>query len=159
MYGIILSDLVEYIKVTGLQKYGLKSVGEEDRYMELINQIYLQYIKKNGYKYEGIEVDPLSFASVPEFDLNTGLIDNQKVRDLIKESTINKHIYKILLSSFSKPKKKPSGTVTQILIDDVQDIAKKIKEKVQNVNVEESSFPTFEEYYSKKIQEERKIKI
>lgn len=159
MYGIILSDLVEYIKVTGLQKYGLKTFGEEDRYIELINEIYKQYIKKNGYKYEGIEVDPLSFATVPEFDLNTGLIDDQKVRDLIKASTINKHIYKILLSSFSKPKKKPSGTVTQILLDDVADIIKKMKEKIKNVNVGESSFPTFEDYFTKRIEEERKIKI
>ncbi len=159
MYGIILSDLVEYIKVTGLQKYGLKTFGEEDRYIELINEIFKQYIKKNGYKYEGIEVDPLSFATVPEFDLNTGLIDDQKVRDLIKASTINKHIYKILLSSFSKPKKKPSGTVTQILLDDVADIIKKMKEKIKNVNVGESSFPTFEDYFTKRIEEERKIKI
>jgi hypothetical protein len=159
MYGIILSDLAEYIKVTGLQKYGLKTIGEEDRYIELINEIYKQYIKRNGYKYEGIEVDPLSFASVPEFDLNTGLIDDDKVRELIKDSTINKHIYKILLSSFSKPKKKPSGTVTQILLDDVADIIKKMKKKIKNVNVGESSFPTFEDYFTKRIQEERKIKI
>ena len=160
LYGIILSDIVEYLKVTGLQKYGLKKTDEEDRYIELISQIFQQYIKKNGYKYEGIEVDPLSFATVPAFDMNTGLIDDKNVRELIKASTVNKHIFKILMSSFSKPKKKPSGTVTQMLIDDVQDIASKIKEKVGNVKVgESSSFPTFEDYYTKKIQEERKIKL
>jgi hypothetical protein len=160
LYGIILSDLVEYIKVTGLQKYGLKTFGEEDRYIELICQIFQQYIKRNGYKYEGIEVDPLSFASVPEFDLNTGFIEDKKVRDLIKASTINKHIFKILMSSFNKPKKKPSGTVTQMLIDDVQEIATKIKEKLKDVKIgEASSFPTFEDYYKKKIEEERKIKL
>lgn len=160
LYGIILSDLAEYIKITGLQKYGLKEGSEEDRYLDLICQIYKQYLKKYGYKYEGIEVDPLSFASVPEFDLNTGFIKDQETRDLIQKSSINKHIFKILMGSFQKPKKKPSGTVTQILIDDVLEISKEIKTKIQPPSdVKESSFPTFEDYMKVKTEESRKVKI
>ena len=100
LYGIILSDVTEYIKVTGLQKYGLSKGSFDERYLELICQIYNSYMKKNSYKYDGIEIDPLSFASVPQFDLNTGFITDIKTRDLIKESTINKHIFKIMMSSF-----------------------------------------------------------
>lgn len=159
LYGIILSDLVEYIKVTGLQKYGLKETDPDARYLELISQIYLQYMKKNGYKYAGIEIDPLSFASVPEFDLNTGFIKNEKVRALIKESTINKHIFKILMGSFQKPKKKPSGTVTQMLIDDTLEVSKKIKDKVEEKVAESSSFPTFDDFFRKKEYESRQIKL
>ena len=161
LYGIILSDLVEYVKVTGLQKYGLKEEGEDARYLELICLIFQQYMKKYGYKYNGIEIDPLSFASVPEFDLNTGFIKDQKVRELLKESTINKHIFKILMSSFSKPKKKPSGTVTQMLIDDTIEIAKKIKDKVLETKKvgESTAFPTFEEFFSKKTDDSRGIKL
>jgi hypothetical protein len=158
LYGIILSDVAEYIKVTGLQKYGLSKGSFDERYLELICQIYNSYMKKNSYKYDGIEIDPLSFASVPQFDLNTGFITDIKTRDLIKESTINKHIFKIMMSSFSKPKKKPSGTMTQLLVDDVIDLTKKIKEKVEATpEVKESSFPTFEEFFVKKTQSSWKI--
>jgi len=159
LYGIILSDVVEYIKMTGLQKYGLSKGTNDERYLELICQMYNQYMKKNEYKYEGIEIDPLSFASVPQFDLNSGFITDIKTRDLIKKSSINKHIFKIMMSSFSKPKKKPSGTMTQLLVDDTLDIARKIKEKIEaQPEVKESSFPTYEEYYVKKIQSSRTIK-
>lgn len=159
LYGIILSDVTEYIKVTGLQKYGLSEGSNEERFLELICQIYVAYMKKNSYKYEGIEIDPLSFASVPQFDLNTGFIKDQETRDLVKESTINKHIFKIMMSSFSKLKKKPSGTVTQLLIDDVLDLSKKIKNKVESIpEVKESSFPTFEEYMTNKFESSLKLK-
>lgn len=159
LYGIILSDVVEYVKTTGLQKYSLAKGSYDERYLELICQIYNQYMKKNEYKYEGIEIDPLSFASVPQFDLNTGFITDLKTRELIKKSTVNKHIFKIMMSSFSKPKKKPTGTMTQILVDDTLDLAKKIKEKVESTpEVKESSFPTFEEYFIKKTESSRAIK-
>ena len=100
LYGIILSDVAEYIKVTGLQKYSLSDGSNDERFLELMCQIYVAYMKKNSYKYEGIEIDPLSFASVPEFDLNTGFIKDQETRDLVKKSTITKHIFKIMMSSF-----------------------------------------------------------
>ena len=159
LYGIILSDVVEYVKTTGLQKYSLSKGSFDERYLELICQIYNQYMKKNEYKYEGIEIDPLSFASVPQFDLNTGFITDLKTRDLVKKSTVNKHIFKIMMSSFSKPKKKPTGTMTQLLIDDTIDLSKKIKEKVESApEVKESTFPTFEEYMVKKIESSWKIK-
>jgi hypothetical protein len=116
-------------------------------------------MKKNSYKYEGIEIDPLSFASVPEFDLNTGFIKDQETRDLVKKSTITKHIFKIMMSSFSKLKKKPSGTVTQILIDDILELSKKIKNKVESTpEVKESSFPTFEDYMTTKFESSLKLK-
>jgi hypothetical protein len=63
-----------------------------------------------------------------------------------------------MMSSFSKPKKKPSGTMTQLLVDDVIDLTKKIKEKVEATpEVKESSFPTFEEFFVKKTQSSWKI--
>lgn len=159
LYGIILSDVAEYIKVTGLQKYSLSDGSNDERFLELMCQIYVAYMKKNSYKYEGIEIDPLSFASVPEFDLNTGFIKDQETRDLVKKSTITKHIFKIMMSSFSKLKKKPSGTVTQILIDDILELSKKIKNKVESTpEVKESSFPTFEDYMTTKFESSLKLK-
>jgi hypothetical protein len=121
MYGIILSDIVEFVKINGLQKYSIPEGNTDERFISLMCSIYNDFIKKHGYRFEGVELDPLSFANSPEFDLNAGLIPNVKTRELIKASTINKNIFKILVSSFSKPKKKPTGTVTQMLIDDLKE--------------------------------------
>lgn len=160
LYGIILSDVVEFIKINGIYIYEISKDSFDERFLELICQVYNDYMSKSSYKYEGIVIDPLSFASVPEFDLNVGFITNIKTRDLIKDSSINKHIFKIMMSSFSKPKKKPSGTITQMLVSDVIEVAKKIKDKIETTpEMKESSFPTFEEYFIKKIESSKVIKL
>jgi hypothetical protein len=117
-------------------------------------------MSKNSYKYEGINVDPLSFASVPEFDINVDFVTDIKARELISQSTINKHIFKIMIGSFYKMKKKPTGTVTQMLIDDTQEVIKKLKSKIEeSPEVKESTFMTFEEYYLNKIEKSKTIKL
>jgi hypothetical protein len=151
LYGIILSDIAEFIKLNGLKKYSLTKTSSDERYLELMCSIYNDYMKKMSYRYEGIEINPLDFAKAPQFELNTGLITNLETRELLGKSSINRHIFKIMMGAFNKPKKKPTGTVTQMLIDDVIDLASKIKDKTMlNSEVKESSFPTFEEFFNKK---------
>ena len=158
MYGIILSDIVEFVKLNGLKKYPLKETDPEKRYVELICLIYNDYIKKYGYRYEGVELDPLSFSNIPEFSLNTGLISDLKTRDLLN-TTINKNIFKIMMTAFQKPKKKASGMLTQMLIDDLRELSIKVKEKTDNVEaVKDSAIPTFEEYITNKIEKSWTIK-
>lgn len=159
MYGIILSDIVEFVKINGLQKYSIPEGSYDERFINLMCLIYNDFIKKNGYRFDGVELDPLSFTNSPEFELNSGFIPNEKTRELIKASTINKNIFKILMSSFSKPKKKPTGMLTQMLIDDLKELVDKVKEKINaGSQTKESAVPTFEEYLQNKIQKSWTIK-
>jgi hypothetical protein len=103
-------------------------------------------------------LDPLSFSNIPEFSLNTGLISDLKTRDLLN-TTINKNIFKIMMTAFQKPKKKASGMLTQMLIDDLRELSVKVKEKTDNVEaVKDSAIPTFEEYITNKIEKSWTIK-
>jgi hypothetical protein len=159
MYGIILSDIVEFVSMNGLQKYSLEEGSADERFISLICQIYNDYIKKNGYKFDGVELDSLSFASTPKFDLNAGLIPDTKTRELIKESSINKNIFKIMVASFSRPRKKPSGTVTQMLVDDLKSVSAKIKNKVDAETTDTlGGIMTFEDYLKNKAEKSWTIK-
>jgi hypothetical protein len=65
-----------------------------------------------------------------------------------------------MVSSFFKMRKKPRGTVTQMLIDDTIEVSKKIKDLIEEIpEIKESSFLTFEEYYLKKIESDKVIKL
>lgn len=151
MYGIILSDIVEFVKINGISSYKLTSIESDEKFIELICLLYNDYIKKNGYKFDGVELSSLSFTTIPQFDLNSGFIPNFKTRELILSSTIFKDIFKIMVSALSKPRRKPFGTMTQMLVDDIKEIAKRIKDKIGTIDdVKESSIPTFEEYLQKK---------
>ena len=160
MYGIILSDIVEFVKINGLQKYSVEKGSSEERFISLMCSIYNDYIKKNGYKFEGVELDPLSFTSTPKFDLNAGFIPDTKTREIIAQSTIFKNIFKIMVSAFSRPKKRPTGTVTQMLLDDLKELSISIKKKIEpESEVKESStIKTFEEYLRLKEEKSWKIK-
>jgi hypothetical protein len=159
MYGIILSDIVEFILLEGVKKYNPEGSSTDEKFISLICQIYNTYIKKNGYKFEGVELNSLSFNSIPKFDLNTGLIPDLKTRNLIKLSSINKNIFKIMVSGFSKPRKTPSGTVTQMLIDDLKLVIHKIKAKIDSTSqgVEEG-LVTFKDFLKKKTEKSWVIK-
>jgi hypothetical protein len=152
MYGIILSDIVEFLKITGLNQYTLKETEEEDRFLELMCLIFNEYIKKNEYKYQGVEMDPLSFNDVPQFDLNIGFITNQTSREYLEKSKMNKIIFRILVSSIIKPKKKPTGTLTELLLRDLKDISTKISNKVQGKNdpTKNEGLETFEDFLKRK---------
>jgi hypothetical protein len=158
MYGIILSDIVEFLKINGLQKYNVSKGPFDTKFVELVCIIYNDYIAKNGYKFNGVELNSLSFSSVPKLDLNSGLIPNIKTRETIKLSNIYKNIFKIMIAAFSKPKKKASGTITELLISDLQDISSKIKQKVGMELPEEKSVLTFEDYLFRKKQNSYVIK-
>jgi hypothetical protein len=152
MYGIILSDIVEFLKISGLNQYTLKETEEEDRFLELMCLIFNQYITKNEYKYQGVEMDPLSFNDVPQFDLNIGFITNQTTREYLEKSKINKIIFRILVSSIIKPKKKPTGTLTELLLRDLKEISTKITNKVQGKNdpTKNEGLETFEDFLKRK---------
>jgi hypothetical protein len=159
MYGIILSDIIEFIKINGIKKYNIPLGDSEERYLHLMCKIFNDYIKKRGFKYEGVELDKNSFRSIPQFDLNSGFIPDLQTRNLLIQSGVNKNIFKIIVSSFYRPKRKANGFITQMMISDLSDIVNRIKEKVENISSKnENSIMTFEEYLSIKKEKSFKIK-
>jgi hypothetical protein len=159
MYGIILSDVIEFIKINGLKKYTIPPGDYEEKYLHLMCKIFNDYIKKRGSRYEGIELDKSSFRSIPQFDLNSGFIPDLNTRELLIQSRINKNIFKIIASSFYRPKRKPSGFITQMMISDLTEIVEKIKEKIESIGMKsESTIMTFEQYLSIKKEKSYRIK-
>lgn len=159
MYGIILSDIVEFVKINGINKYKLEDGMPDEKFVKLMCLIYNDYIKKNEYKFEGVELDALSFTTIPKFDLNSGFIPNLETRESIAKTSINKNLFKIIVSSFSKPKRKPTGTMTQLLVDDLKTLSDRIKTKIDMPkSTANEGMMTFEDYLARKEEKMRTIK-
>lgn len=155
MYGIILSDVVEFISINGVEKYKINKLLKEDRYLELIFKIYNDYINKNGYRFQGINLESPEFSNLPEFDLNLDFIFNEKTKEYINKSDINKKLFKIIVSTFIKNRYKTSDVITPILIDSIKKIKTKIQKRIEEMDSletlkTESTLLTFEEYLSLK---------
>lgn len=145
LYGIILSDIVEFILQKNLDLYKLKKIVEEERYLELVYFIFNDYIHRSKNKYSGME--SISIPSIAKkFNINSNLIFSEKTKELIKED-INKDILKIFISAFSKTKYKTSDTISISLIDNIKKIKEKIDLRVSKNELNESSETlTFEEF-------------
>jgi len=158
MYGIVLSDIVEFIKINGLKKYKISNGSIDIKFIELACEIYNDYINKNEYKFKGVVLNSLSFNLVPKLDLNTGFISNIRTRENIHRSTINKNIFKILVSSLHKPNRKPIGTLTSALIEDLKEISKNINKIINSEKRKDGDILTFEDYLYNKNQSIYSIK-
>jgi len=158
LYGIILSDLVEFIKINGVKKYKVYEEDLDEKTISLVSKIFNDYIRRNHKKYEGLDIEPMEFASNPKFKINLDLLTNEKTKEYIKGSSINEHIFKILLSSITKPKRKVSGTLTEMLINDLKGIVKSMKSYLNEVVIKDDSLITFKEYLENKKTKSYKIK-
>ena len=155
MYVIILSDVVEFISINGVSKYKINKLLKEDRYLELLFKIYNDYINKNGYRFQGINLESPDFSNLPEFDLNLDLVFNDKTREHIVKSDINKKIFKIIISTFIKSRHKTSNVITTMLINNIKEIKEQIQQRINSMDdlenmKTESTLPTFEEYLNLK---------
>jgi len=160
MFGIILFDIVEFAKINGIKKYEIPSSEKvEERYINLISEIYNDYISKNGYRYDGVNLNKYIFSENPKMKPNKRFILNPKTQEFISTSIIYEDIFKIMLSSFYKSRRKPTSTISALLISDLKEIISSIQ-----IRVEKDAFPkadeilTFEEYLQRKLESSWTIK-
>lgn len=146
IYGIILSDIIEFFKYVNLEKYVLTGKSEEEKYVELVCYMFNDYILNKSSMYDGLNLE----ASVPQLEINEDYINDLLTSSLIEKNTTNKQILRIFISTFNKPKRKTSGTISQVLLNNIEDLAKTIKNKIKEKNIRESDiFITFDEYINK----------
>lgn len=150
MYGIILSDIVGFVLQKNLDLYKLKTINSEERYLELICYIFNDYIHRSKNKYDGL--DSISIPAISKkFNINSNLIFSEKTKTLLT-SEINKDIFRIFISAFSRLKYKTSETITQFLIDNIKRSKEKLELRVNTTDLLEysSSMMTFEEFMTNK---------
>jgi len=94
-----------------LESYSFKTLeGKtvDERYIEIINDIFEKFIEKFGNQYNEDSIDS-KYLKSPQYNnygkLNKTFIKNTRVESLVTDNEINESIYKIILSSLRKYKK------------------------------------------------------
>jgi phosphopantetheine adenylyltransferase len=119
----------------------------EQKYIDLINQIFKDFLQDYSEKYEGLELEIPDYLKRPEFELDVNLVGDPEVVNLIKKNSTNLEIYKVLLNFFRKVRKKSSvGFFTPEMISQLNLIVQKIKNIIMGDAVYEGLFPSFNEF-------------
>lgn len=147
---IIVIDLMNFIEqysASKLREIPLKGDTYEERYISLVNHIYLKFIKEFGNKYRDLDIQIPDFLQKDDFNVNLKLLDNKNVKSMIESNPNFKEIYRVFLNMFRKKKIRVSSTFfTKEMKQNLNDQIDKISKIIMGDAVYENYFPTFKEF-------------
>ena len=144
MYQITILDLVEYMTQFDMDKIELVEEDTDLRYIELVSEIFNQYMSKNAVKYIGAEFDSAGFSSRKGFELNRDFIKNEGTIKLVQNEDLSE-LFKIMLGSFRKKRTKETKIINADLMSQMNAIVERIEGAVF-AKKNESEIMTFNTY-------------
>jgi hypothetical protein len=141
---IILLDLLAFIEERGIKKHEILGDTEDMRYIELVSNIFNDYVTKRGKDITKIDIEKAEFAKGDEFDLNVELIPSQRTKDILNENPQLKDLFKIMVGSLKKKRKNGGNIMTPSVINDFNQMVDKVIDVIQPD--EDDSFKTFDDY-------------
>jgi hypothetical protein len=166
IYSLILLNFLNFCQTIDLNKIKLKGDKREEVYLNLVCLLYNIYVSE-------IKDDLLNFDFVvPEFfdrdkfRINKELISNNITKDLLDEDKKLEYIFKCLLGSFNKPKKKEIGIFTTSTLEIFNGYVKILQNKIDEflkkkteIQLSRSGLVDFGEFFDIKYDKDAEDKV
>lgn len=117
VYGIVVSDITDYINGLELTDMTISGKDFSERYISLMSQCFLEYYEDNSENYKDIAFDIPDFLNKPEHSINIKNIPYKNVVQIIKSNKNYLELYRIFLATFRKKKKRAYGYFTKEFIN------------------------------------------
>jgi len=158
-YSLILLSFLEYFQQIALKNYKLHSLTMDELYIEIVCKIFNDYIKDIKKDIEKWNFGIPSFFKEDKFKINLELIPNKLTKDFVKSNDKIEYVFKCILSSFSKKKKKPIGVFNQqtlilfnSLVKDINLYLEKQLELNREYAIQKSDVKNFKDYFDLKYE-------
>jgi len=113
IYTLILVNFMNFCQSIDLKDIKLKGDTKDAAYIYLICKLYNFYVAELKQDLLDFEFVVPRFFDKEKFKINSELIENKMVREYISESPKLEYIFKVILGSFNKKRKKPIGIFTE----------------------------------------------
>jgi hypothetical protein len=154
IYTLILVNFLNFCQSFNLDEIKLKGDKKDEVYIYLICKlfnIYVSEVKEDLLNFEFIVPE---FFDKDKFKINTELISNKLTKDYIRESGKLEYIFKSILGSFNKKKKKPIGVFTDNtvvlfngFVDDIDKYIDRYLNKLHEVELTRSGLLDFGDFF------------
>ena len=144
MYQITILDIVEHLTQFDFSTIELKEEKTDRRYLELMSEIFNDYVNKNATKYIGAKFDSADFSESPMFELNHKFIQNEKTLTLVQDKILSE-LFKITLGSFRKKRTKETDIINTDLMNQVNELVETIEGLVM-MKANEDNVMNFKQY-------------
>jgi hypothetical protein len=114
VFSLIVINFLEFLQLKNIETYKPKGLTYDDMYINLICLLFNDYminIKDDILKWN-ITV-PHNFMKSDKFKINIDFIRNNDTKNYLKIDEKIEYIFKIILGSFNKKRKKPIGVMTE----------------------------------------------
>lgn len=147
---IIVIDLMNFIesyRMSDLRRLTITGETADERYVSLINHLFVEFIKEFGEKYSDLDIQVPEFLTRPEFDVNLDLANDQRVASLINSNPNFKEIYRVLMNIFRKRKIKVNSTLfNDAMKSNLAAQIEKLYQVALGDQLFENYFPSFNEF-------------
>lgn len=154
VYTLILINFLNFCQSVNLDEIKLKGEKKDEVYIYLICKlfnIYLSEVKEDLLNFDFVVPE---FFDKQKFKINTELISNKLTKDYIKEDSKLEYIFKVILGSLNKKKKKAIGIFTDntvILfnnfVDDINSYIEKYLNRIHEVELTRAGLLDFGDFF------------
>ncbi len=130
IYTLILVNFLNFCGSINLDEIKLKGIRREEIYIYLICKIYNIYLSEVKEDLINFDFQVPQFFDKDKFRINTELIPNKMTRELISENKKFEYIFKVILGSFNKKRKKAIGIFTENTLSIFNNFVDKIDSKI-----------------------------
>ena len=154
IYSLILINFLNFCQSLNLEDIKLKGDKKDEIYIYLICKLYnfyLDEVKDDLVNFEFIIPD---FFDKDKFKINKELIPNKMTKEYLEQDPKLEYIFKIILGSFNKKRKKPIGIFTEntvklfnLFVDDVDKYIDRYLGKIHEVELTRAGLLDFDEFF------------
>lgn len=153
--GITILDVMNFILERGVESFTVRGESEDERYISFISDVFSKFLDEYGYKYKGADFQEPEYLKKEEFRLNKPLIKDRRVLNYLNIDDSYESLFKLILNSFRKIKKRAGGIITNGIIDQFNILVRDIQSVVSNKStpkIQESEVPSFLDFRKNNLQ-------
>jgi hypothetical protein len=154
IYTLILVNFLNFCQSINIEEIKLKGERKDECYVYLISKLFNLYVaevKEDLLNFDFIVPD---FFDKEKFKINVELISNKLTKEYIKEDSKLEYIFKVLLGSLNKKKKKSIGIFTDNtvklfnkFVSDIDDYLEKYLQRIHEIELGRAGLLDFGDFF------------
>jgi hypothetical protein len=159
VYSLILVNFLEFCQLISLDTYKLKAVTRDELYIEFVCALFNDYIKNVKDDILNWDFVIPSFFTEEKFKINTYLLKNKQTIENISIDPKMEYIFKVVLGSLGKTKKKPIGVFTEQTLELFNQFVEKLNLLIdsklninRNYELQKNDLLNFKDYFHLKYE-------
>jgi hypothetical protein len=112
IYTLILINFLNFCQSIQIRDVKIRGNNREELYLSLVCRLYNLYLAEVKEDLLDFEFTIPEFFDKDKFRINKSLVDNRTTKEYLEENSKLEYIFKVILGSFNKKKKRPIGVFT-----------------------------------------------